>query len=120
MSICTDDRHHIFICHSSKAKVIEFNFDGLFIREFPTEVKGQQLAITSTPDGFLLVSEKGRVVILDLRTGFSKYKGDIIARGDSYSSMAATNDGCVIGLDVSQKRLIKYGYLLETFYVTRL
>ncbi|XP_072049642.1 uncharacterized protein [Amphiura filiformis] len=119
-SICTDDRHHIFICHSSKAKVIEFNFDGLFIREFPTEVKGQQLAITSTPDGFLLVSEKGRVVILDLRTGFSKYKGDIIARGDSYSSMAATNDGCVIGLDVSQKRLIKYGYLLESFYVTKL
>ena len=111
--ICIDDRQHIFICHGRKAKVIEFNFEGLFIREFSTDVKGSQIAITSSPDGFILVSEKGRIVVLDLQTGFAKFKGDIQAHGDTYRSMATTNDGCVVALDVSQKRLVKYGYLVQ-------
>ena len=111
-SICIDDRNHIFVCHGKRAKVGEFSYDGGFIREFATGVSGPQLSIAFTPDGFLLIAARGRICIMDLRTGFAKPRGGIVAHGDAYSSLAATNDGCVVALDVTNKRLVKYGYLM--------
>ena len=111
-NICVDKYSSIILCNFENPEIIKINLDGYQMKTFRTPSRNKQLAITATPDGLVLTSEKGKINIYDLKDNVDVQDCKEIETGDHiYTSLSGISDGCVVALEVKLKQLTKYGYL---------
>ncbi len=112
-NVCIDEDNHVLVCNFSTPEIIKINLsDGEQMKTFRTTSRREsnQLAITATPEGYVVVSEKGRINVYELKSELCEVNM-MLTNDHIYTSLSSAADGCVVGLDVKLKQLTKYGYL---------
>ena len=114
-NICVDKRNNIILAHHSQADIYAYNSDGEKRLKFSSGATSYQLAVACTRDDLLVVGQLGSIRIMHfVGDKAATYVGDIpVVSGHIYTSLASTSDGCLLGLEVGQKRLLKYGCQIE-------
>ena len=114
-NICVDKRNNIILAHHSEADIYTYNSDGEQRLKFSSGATSYQLAVATTRDDLLVVGQLGAIRIMHfVGNNAATHVGDIpVVNGHIYTSLASTSDGCILGLEVGQKRLVKYGCQID-------
>ncbi|XP_072049952.1 uncharacterized protein [Amphiura filiformis] len=111
-NICIDNDNCVLVCNFSTPEIIKINLDGEQVKTYQTTAHNNQLAITATPEGYVLISEKGRINVYTLTKEGELQEVNVMFTNDHiYTSLTSTANGCVVALDAKLKQLTKYGYL---------
>ena len=116
-NICVDSRNRIVLAHHSEPTIHLYDSDGKPVLQFDSGASSVQLAAAVIAGNLLLVSQPGQVRIFRLPVALATPPETLIhfieavpiVTGHIFTSLAVTNDGCFIGLDVGQKQMVKYG-----------
>ena len=117
-NMCVDRQNTILLAHHSKPEIHMYTSGGKHTGTFNSGATSVQLAISTGGDGLFLVAQLGNIRVLHLTDASASLLlvGEIpVVDGHIYTSLACTNDGSFVGLDVGQKRLVKYGYQLNNY-----
>ena len=113
-NICVDKRSSIIIAHHSLPKIFTHNSDGKPLGQFSSGATSYQLAATCTDEDVLLVAQLGTIRMIHFSGDQANFIGEIpLETGHIFTGLVSTTDGCLVGLDVGYKRLVKYGYKVK-------
>ncbi|XP_038066042.1 uncharacterized protein LOC119736103 [Patiria miniata] len=114
-NVCVDSTHDdiLVVTHSEPYKILRYTINGNLVCTINLTAKTTQqaMAAESTPEGALVVSLRGRILVL----AFTPDRKDIAVvkmfkTDHTYTRLAVIGDECFVAFDPAAKHLAKYSY----------
>ncbi|XP_022101346.1 uncharacterized protein LOC110984981 [Acanthaster planci] len=120
-NVCSDGNHNILVAtHSKPYRILRYTTTGSLVSEIDSPAGTTQLAVAAMPEGVLVVSALGLVLVLELtpdREGavvVRKFLTDYI-----YTGLAHAGKGCFVALDPGERHVAKYKHISPTAIANR-
>ncbi|XP_022088546.1 uncharacterized protein LOC110978119 isoform X2 [Acanthaster planci] len=114
-NVCLDRSHEessiIVVMHSEPYHILRYTINGALVSKIDSPATTAQLAAVSAPEGVLIVSVEGRLLVLAFTPqsdGVSVVKE--FQTRHTYTRLAVTGDRCFAAFNPTGKHLVKYSY----------